>query len=102
MNNTSKHLDPSPESPENVLRPDPAPQQAEGAHPTRRPRGFAAMDRKLVSEIARKGGKAAHSSGKAHEFTSEEARAAGRKGGQATHAKLRRQREELETTATKS
>jgi general stress protein YciG len=52
------------------------------------------MDRKLVSEIARKGGKAAHSAGKAHEFTSEEAREAGRKGGQATHAKLRRQREE--------
>lgn len=32
-------------------------------------------------EIARKGGKAAHERGTAHEFTSEEARAAGRKGG---------------------
>jgi hypothetical protein len=55
----------------------------------RRPRGFAAMDRKLVSEIARKGGKAAHSAGTAHEFTTEEARIAGRKGGRATHAKRR-------------
>lgn len=53
----------------------------------RRPRGFAAMDRALVIEIARKGGKAAHEAGTAHEFTTEEARAAGRKGGQATHAK---------------
>ncbi len=56
---------------------------------TKRARGFGAMDRKLVSEIARKGGKAAHSAGTAHEFTSEEARAAGRKGGRATHAKRR-------------
>jgi len=40
-------------------------------------------------EIARKGGKAAHSAGTAHEFTSEEARVAGRKGGRATHAKRR-------------
>ena len=55
----------------------------------RRPRGFAAMDRTLVSEIARKGGKAAHSAGTAHEFTTEEARVAGRKGGRATHARRR-------------
>jgi hypothetical protein len=51
------------------------------------------MDRKLVSEIARKGGKAAHSAGTAHEFTTEEARVAGRKGGRATHAKRRGQSE---------
>jgi general stress protein YciG len=50
-------------------------------------RGFAAMDPKLVSEIASKGGKAAHAAGTAHEFTSEEARAAGRKGGLAPHTK---------------
>jgi general stress protein YciG len=54
------------------------------------------MDRKLVSEIARKGGKAAHSAGTAHEFTSEEARVAGRKGGRATHAKRRKVVEEQE------
>ena len=39
------------------------------------------MDRRLVSLIASKGGKAAHKAGTAHEFTSEEARAAGAKGG---------------------
>jgi general stress protein YciG len=45
----------------------------------RRPRGFAAMDRTRVSQIASKGGRAAHKAGTAHEFTSEEARAAGKK-----------------------
>jgi general stress protein YciG len=60
-----------------------------GETKTRRPRGFAAMDPKLVSELAKRGGKAAHRAGTAHQFTSEEARVAGRKGGQATHAKRR-------------
>jgi uncharacterized protein len=59
----------------------------------RRPRGFAAMDRSLVSEIARKGGRAAHAAGTAHEFTSEEARLAGGKGGRATHENRRRNRQ---------
>lgn len=53
----------------------------------RRPRGFAAMDRAKVSEIASKGGKAAHAAGTAHQFTSEEARAAGKKGGVAPHVR---------------
>jgi len=44
-------------------------------------RGFAAMDQAQQREIASKGGKAAHLKGTAHEFTSEEAREAGRKGG---------------------
>ena len=57
----------------------------------RRPRGFAAMDRALVREIARKGGKAAHEQGTGHEFTSDEARVAGRKGGLATRARRRPQ-----------
>ena len=57
--------------------------------PTERPRGFAAMDPAKVSAIASKGGKAAHRLGKAHEFSSEEAKAAGAKGGRATHAKRR-------------
>ncbi len=52
---------------------------------SRKPRGFAAMDRNRVSEIASKGGKAAHAAGTAHQFTSDEARAAGRKGGVAPH-----------------
>ena len=46
-------------------------------------RGFASMDPKRQREIASQGGRAAHEKGTAHEFNSEEARAAGRKGGQA-------------------
>ncbi len=46
-------------------------------------RGFAAMDTEKQKEIARKGGRAAHEQGVAHEWSSEEARQAGRKGGQA-------------------
>lgn len=53
----------------------------------RRPRGFAAMDRTKVSEIASKGGKAAHAAGTAHQFSSDEARNAGRKGGVAPHVR---------------
>lgn len=45
-------------------------------------RGFAGMDPNRQREIASEGGKAAHEKGVAHEFTSEEARAAGRKGGE--------------------
>lgn len=45
-------------------------------------RGFAAMDKTRQKEIASAGGRAAHERGNAHEFTSEEARMAGRKGGQ--------------------
>ena len=46
-----------------------------------RNRGFASMDAERQREIARKGGRAAHEKGTAHEFTPDEARAAGRKGG---------------------
>lgn len=53
----------------------------------KRPRGFAAMDRAKVSAIASKGGRAAHAAGTAHQFTSEEARAAGKKGGIAPHVR---------------
>ena len=49
-------------------------------------RGFASMDREKQREIARKGGRAAHEKGTAHEFTSDEARAAGRKGGERVSA----------------
>lgn len=45
-------------------------------------RGFASMDGSKQREIASKGGKAAHAKGTAHEFTSDEARVAGRKGGE--------------------
>ena len=46
-------------------------------------RGFASMDQAKQREIASKGGRAAHAKGTAHEFTSDEARVAGRKGGEA-------------------
>ena len=46
-------------------------------------RGFAAMDEEKQREIASKGGRAAHAKGTAHEFTPDEAREAGRKGGEA-------------------
>jgi len=51
------------------------------------------MDRVRQKEIASKGGKAAHQKGTAHEWTSEEARDAGRKGGLASHRRRREQRE---------
>ena len=47
-----------------------------------RNRGFASMAAEKQREIARKGGRAAHEKGKAHEFTTDEARMAGRKGGE--------------------
>ena len=45
-------------------------------------RGFAAMDAEKQREIARKGGRAAHEQGVAHQWSSNEAREAGKKGGQ--------------------
>lgn len=45
-------------------------------------RGFAAMSPEKQREIARQGGKAAHQQGVAHQWNSQEAREAGRKGGQ--------------------
>jgi uncharacterized protein len=45
-------------------------------------RGFAAMDPEKQKQIASEGGRAAHKQGVAHEWSSEEAREAGRKGGQ--------------------
>lgn len=47
-------------------------------------RGFASMSAEKQREIASKGGRAAHMKGTAHEWTSDEARAAGRKGGRAS------------------
>ena len=71
--------------------PNDASDSIDSAAPTeeRRPRrrGFAAMDRDRVKEIASKGGKAAHAAGTAHQFSSDEARNAGRKGGMAPHVR---------------
>jgi hypothetical protein len=44
-------------------------------------RGFATLDKARLVEIARKGGQMAHEKGKAHQWTTEEAREAGKKGG---------------------
>ena len=57
-------------------------------------RGFASMDRAKQREIASKGGKAAHQKGTAHEWTSEEAREAGRKGGMASHRRKQEQQQQ--------
>ena len=50
-------------------------------------RGFASMDPEKQRSIASKGGKAAHEKGRAHEWTVEEAREAGRKGGLQSRAR---------------
>lgn len=57
----------------------------DAARPRRR--GFAAMDRDRVKQIASKGGRAAHAAGTAHQFNSDEARVAGKKGGMAPHVR---------------
>ena len=82
MNNDNQNPNGTPEN-TTVAEPTPV------AEKPRKSRGFAAMDPKLVSELAKRGGKAAHRAGTAHQFTSDEARIAGRKGGMATHAKRR-------------
>ncbi|MCL2646603.1 MAG: KGG domain-containing protein [Phycisphaerales bacterium] len=53
-------------------------------------RGFSSMDPIKQREIASKGGKAAHQKGTAHEFTPEEARVAGKKGGAASRERRTR------------
>lgn len=55
--------------------------------PKSKGRGFASMDPAKQRTIASKGGRAAHAKGTAHEFTPEEAKRAGRKGGRARHNK---------------
>jgi len=57
-------------------------------------RGFAAMSKEKQREIAGMGGRAAHLQGKAHEFTPEEAKLVGRKGGIAS-GKVRAEKAEL-------
>jgi general stress protein YciG len=53
-------------------------------------RGFGSMDPNKQREIASKGGKAAHQKRTAHEWTPEEAREAGRKGGRTRHHAVKR------------
>jgi len=53
-----------------------------------RGRGFASMNPDKQRQIARKGGRAAHEIGTAHEWSSAEARDAGRKGGAASRRRI--------------
>jgi general stress protein YciG len=64
-----------------------APTDADAVGVPVRKRGFAALTPEQRSAISRKGGIAAHIAGNAHEFTSAEGQAAGRKGGHATVAR---------------
>lgn len=82
-------LDPTTNQPSGSESSDTPKSESSSSEPQkpRRPRGFAAMDRSKVSEIASKGGKAAHAAGTAHQFSSDEARNAGRKGGVAPHVR---------------
>jgi general stress protein YciG len=63
-----------------------------------RGRGFAGMDPERQRQISSQGGKAAHQKGTAHEFDSEEAREAGRKGGMVSGGR-RRAREQARVQA---
>lgn len=54
-----------------------------------RGRGFAGMDPERQRQISSQGGKAAHQKGTAHEFDSNEAREAGRKGGMVSGGRRR-------------
>jgi general stress protein YciG len=60
------------------------------------------MDRNKQREIASKGGKAAHQKGTAHEWTSEEAREAGRKGGMASHRRKQQQNDNGSSSSSSS
>jgi general stress protein YciG len=65
------------------------PTDEESSPPAKKPRGIAAMNPQLRRAISVKGGLAAHRAGKAHEFSSEEARKAGRRGAAARHRNRR-------------
>jgi uncharacterized protein len=65
-------------------------------------RGFASMDPQRQREIASEGGRAAHRQGVAHEWSSEEAREAGRKGGQNSRGGGRSRRTESNNMSNES
>lgn len=58
--------------------------EATGNQQQKSRRGFAAMNPEKQKEIASQGGRAAHQQGVAHEWNTEEARAAGQKGGKSS------------------
>jgi len=55
--------------------------RAKGSRQNTSNRGFASMDPAQQREIASQGGRASHQKGTGHEWNSDEAREAGRKGG---------------------
>jgi len=65
-------------------------------------RGFASMTKEERRRIASLGGKAAHRRGTAHEWTSEEAQRAGRKGGTASNGGRGRDSKATPAVATKA
>jgi general stress protein YciG len=69
-------------------------QQNEKQEQTKSRRGFAAMSPERQREIASQGGRAAHQQGVAHEWSADEARAAGKKGGQVSGKKRAAGRED--------
>ncbi len=73
----------SESAPSSTESPDKPPRSSRRPPSSGEQRGFAAMDEEKQRQIASKGGKAAHEKGTAHEFTPDEARNAGRKGGEA-------------------
>jgi len=76
--------------------------QARSGGERRERRGFASMSPEKQREIASKGGRAAHQKGTAHEWTSEEARSAGRKGGQISRGGRGRLADDLSDSAHES
>jgi general stress protein YciG len=62
----------------------------ESPKPSKPPRGFAALDAETRHALARRGGMAVQAAGRAHRFTEEEAREAGRKGGAVSAARRRK------------
>ena len=76
--------------------------QEPGQAQPRRGRGFAGMDAERQRQISAEGGRAAHRKGTAHEFDSEEAREAGRKGGQASGGSRRRRTAQTNAAAERN
>ena len=70
---------------DSVVRVEGREASAEAAPRKKQRRGFAAMDPAKQRTIASKGGKASHQQGTGHEWNSQTAREAGRKGGMASH-----------------
>ncbi|QIX62909.1 general stress protein [Hymenobacter lutimineralis] len=64
-------------------------------------RGFASMDPEMQRRIASEGGRASHLSGRGHQWTSEEARAAGRKGGQASRTQTNEEKGKTSTSRSR-